>query len=155
MKERKARVEDALHATRAAVEEGILPGGGVALVRAEKALASLKEDGDRAFGVEVLRNALSVPLRTIAGNAGYEGAVVLRRVRDAKDSHGFDASTGEYGDLLKLGILDPTKVTRSALQNAVSVATLLITTDALIADAPKDDEKDAGGPGMDDEEMDY
>jgi chaperonin GroEL len=155
MKEKKARVEDALHATRAAVEEGILPGGGVALVRAEKAVDAIKADGDRALGVHVLRSALSVPLRTIADNAGWEGAVVLRRVRDAKEaSFGFDASTGEYGDLLKLGILDPTKVTRSALQNAVSVATLLITTDALVADAPKEDEK-AGGPGMDDEEMDY
>ena len=155
MKERKARVEDALHATRAAVEEGILPGGGVALVRAEAALDKVKADGDRALGVQILRNSLSVPLRTIADNAGYEGAVVLRRVREATGGKGFDALHGTYVDVLEAGIIDPTKVTRSALQNAVSVATLLITTDALIADAPKDD--DAAGdaaPGGDDE-MDY
>src|SRR5262245_55657331 len=157
MKEKKARVEDALHATRAAVEEGILPGGGVALVRAEAAVDRLKADGDRALGVQVLRNALSVPLRTIADNAGYEGHVVLRKVRDAAGSKGFDASTGEYADVLEAGIIDPTKVTRAARQNAVSVATLLITTDALVADAPKDDAADAGGPpgGMSDDDMDY
>ena len=155
MKEKKARVEDALHATRAAVEEGILPGGGVALVRAEAAIAKLKGDGDRALGHQILSNALSVPLRTIADNAGYEGHVVLKKVRDGSGAFGFDASNGNYGDMLAAGILDPTKVTRSALQNAVSVATLLITTDALIADAPKDDESEAGGPGMDEEDMDY
>jgi chaperonin GroEL len=157
MKERKARVEDAMHATRAAVDEGILPGGGVALVRAEAALDKIKADGDRALGVSVLRLALSVPLRTIADNAGYEGHVVLRRVRDGSGAFGFDASNGTYGDMLESGIIDPTKVARAALQNAVSVATLLITTDALIADAPKDDAADAaGGPGGGmDEEMDY
>jgi chaperonin GroEL len=155
MKERKARVEDALHATRAAVEEGILPGGGVALVRAEAALDKAKADGDRALGVQVLRNALSVPLRTIADNAGYEGHVVLKKVRDGSAGFGFDASEGVYGDLFQAGIIDPTKVTRSALQNAVSVATLLITTDALIADAPKEPETGAPAPGMDDEDMDY
>src|SRR5262245_37479567 len=160
MKERKARVEDALHATRAAVEEGILPGGGVALVRAEGAVdgvKSTKGESDHALGVSVLRSALSVPLRTIADNAGYEGHVVLRRVRDASGSKGFDASSGEYVDVLEAGIIDPTKVTRAALQNAVSVATLLITTDALVADAPKDDAADAGGPpgGMSDDDMDY
>src|SRR5688572_9193078 len=143
MKERKARVEDALHATRAAVEEGILPGGGTALVRAESALdklepksaGSAKPEGDWALGVQVLRHALSVPLRTIVDNAGYEGHVVLRQVRDSKAPRGFDALTGTYVDLYEAGIIDPTKVTRAALQNAVSVATLLITTDALIADA--------------------
>jgi chaperonin GroEL len=156
MKEKKARVEDALHATRAAVEEGILPGGGVALVRAESAVSTADVDGDRALGVQVLKNALSVPLRTIADNAGFEGHVVLKRVRDGSGSCGFDASNGTYGDLEAAGIIDPTKVTRSALQNAVSVATLLITTDALIADAPKEDEARAGGePGMDDEDGDY
>ncbi|MFO0931938.1 MAG: chaperonin GroEL [Planctomycetota bacterium] len=155
MKERKARVEDALHATRAAVEEGILPGGGTALVRAEGALDKVKADGDRALGVQVLREALSVPLRTIADNAGYEGHVVLRKVREGKGAMGFDALNGTYVDVLEAGILDPTKVTRSALQNAVSVATLLITTDALIADAPKDDDDKAAAPGMGDDEMDY
>ena len=155
MKERKARVEDALHATRAAVEEGILPGGGVALVRAEAAVEKLKAEGDRALGVQVLKNALSVPLRTIVDNAGYEGHVVLKKVRDGSAGFGFDASEGVYGDLFQAGIIDPTKVTRSALQNAVSVATLLITTDALIADAPKEAEGSSSSPGMDDEEMDY
>ena len=162
MKEKKARVEDALHATRAAVEEGILPGGGVALVRAESALDNLKPEGasasgDWALGVQVLRNSLSVPLRTIADNAGYEGHVVLRKVAAGKGSFGFDALNGTYGDLSALGIIDPTKVTRSALQNAVSVATLLITTDALIADASADDgpseSSHAGSAGDDD--MDY
>jgi chaperonin GroEL len=156
MKEKKARVEDALHATRAAVEEGILPGGGVALVRAEAALDALVAEGDRALGIQILRSALSVPLRTIADNAGYEGHVVLRKVQAGKGSYGFDAANGTYGDVSAAGIIDPTKVTRSALQNAVSVATLLITTDALIADAPKDDEAAAGGPGgAGDEDMDY
>ncbi len=155
MKERKARVEDALHATRAAVEEGIVPGGGTALVRAEAAVDKVKADGDRALGVQVLREALSVPLRTIADNAGYEGHVVLRKVREAKGAMGFDALNGTYVDVLEAGILDPTKVTRAALQNAVSVATLLITTDALIADAPKDDADASSGPGMGDDEMDY
>ncbi|MBL9089459.1 MAG: chaperonin GroEL [Planctomycetia bacterium] len=155
MKERKARVEDALHATRAAVEEGILPGGGTALVRAEGALDKVKADGDRALGVQVLRESLAVPLRTIADNAGYEGHVVLRKVREGKGSMGFDALHGTYVDVLEAGILDPTKVTRSALQNAVSVATLLITTDALIADAPKDEDDKAAAPGMGDDEMDY
>jgi chaperonin GroEL len=154
MKEKKARVEDALHATRAAVEEGILPGGGMALVRAEGALASLKHEGDRALGVQVLKNALSVPLRTIADNAGYEGHVILKRVREGTGSFGFDATTGETGDLYDLGIIDPTKVTRAALQNAVSVATLLLTAEALVADAPKE-EAQGGAPEGLDEDMDY
>jgi chaperonin GroEL len=156
MKEKKARVEDALHATRAAVEEGTLPGGGVALVRAESALDGLSLEGDRALGVTVLRNALSVPLRTIAQNAGYEGHVVLKRVREGSGAKGFDAATGEHVDLYEAGIIDPTKVTRAALQNAVSVATLLLTAEALVADAPKEADASAGGPpeGMD-EDMDY
>jgi chaperonin GroEL len=156
MKEKKARVEDALHATRAAVEEGILPGGGVALVRAESALDSLSLEGDRALGAQVLRAALSVPLRTIAQNAGYEGHVVLKRVREAAGATGFDAVSGEHVDLFEAGIIDPTKVTRAALQNAVSVATLLLTAEALVADAPKEEGAPAGGPpeGMD-EDMDY
>ena len=155
MKEKKARVEDALHATRAAVEEGILPGGGVALVRAEGALDGLRLDGDRALGAQVLRSALSVPLRTIAQNAGYEGHVILKRVRDGSGAFGFDATTGETGDLYELGIIDPTKVTRAALQNAVSVATLLLTAEALVADAPKEDEARGGSPEGLDEDMDY
>src|SRR5262245_41382267 len=156
MKERKARVEDALHATRAAVEEGILPGGGVALVRATSSLDKLDADGDRGLGVKALRQALAVPLRTIADNAGYEGHVVLKKVADGKAGYGFDANTGEYGDVFEAGIIDPTKVTRAALQNAVSVATLLLTTDALIADAPKEPESaPAGGPGMDEDDLDY
>ena len=113
-------------------------------------------DGDRALGVQVLRQALPVPLRTIADNAGYEGHVVLKKVAAGTGSYGFDANTGEYGDVVSAGIIDPTKVTRAALQNAVSVATLLITTDALIADAPKESESGpAGGPGMDEEDLDY
>jgi chaperonin GroEL len=155
MKEKKARVEDALHATRAAVEEGILPGGGVALVRAESAIEDVPGEGDRALGVRVLKTALAVPLKTIADNAGYEGTVVLKKVRDAKGAYGFDASEGRYGDLVEAGIIDPTKVTRAALQNAVSVATLLLTTDALVADAPKEEEASAPGPGMGDDDMDY
>ena len=153
MKEKKARVEDALHATRAAVEEGILPGGGTALVRAEAAVDKVKAEGDRALGVQALRAALSVPLRTIADNAGFEGHVVLRKVREGSGSAGFDASTGEHVDMFTAGIIDPTKVTRSALQNAVSVATLLLTTDALVADAPEKEEAPAAG--MEDEDMDY
>ncbi len=141
MKERKARVEDALHATRAAVEEGILPGGGTAFVRAEKAvdalLASGTYEGDEALGVQVVRDALAVPVRAIADNAGYEGHVVLRNVRRAKKSEGFDAHKGEIGDMFEAGIVDPTKVARSALQNASSVAALLMSTDALIANLPE------------------
>jgi chaperonin GroEL len=155
MKEKKARVEDALHATRAAVEEGILPGGGVALVRAESSVEEPSGEGDRALGVRVLRSALSVPLRTISDNAGYEGTVVLKKVRDGKGAFGFDASEGRYGDLVDAGIIDPTKVTRAALQNAVSVATLLLTTDALVADAPKEEDAPAPHPGMGDDDMDY
>jgi chaperonin GroEL len=124
-------------------------------VRAEAALGALKLEGDRGLGVQVLRNALSVPLRTIAQNAGYEGHVILRRVRDGSGSFGFDATTGETGDLYELGIIDPTKVTRAALQNAVSVATLLLTAEALVADAPKEDEARGGAPEGLDEDMDY
>ncbi len=148
MKEKKARVEDALHATRAAVEEGILPGGGTAFIRAEAALdAWLKKtelDGDQALGAKVLRDALSVPLRTIAQNAGFEGDVVVRRVRAAAKNTGFDAVTGDEVDMYEAGIVDPTKVSRSALQNAASVATLLMSTDCLVANLPEDD----AGPDM-------
>jgi chaperonin GroEL len=148
LKERKARVEDALHATRAAVEEGILPGGGVALVRARKALDGLKLVGDQGMGVAILRRALDLPLRTIAANAGVDGALVAKKVGDGEGSFGYDAEQNRYGDMLEFGIVDPTKVTRSALQNAASVAGLLLTTDALVASIPEDD-KPAAAPGMD------
>ncbi len=144
MKEKKARVEDALHATRAAVQEGILPGGGTSFVRAEKAVEKLISglEGDEALGARVILDALQVPLRTLADNAGFEGHVVLRNVRKSAKSTGFDAVSGELGDLFVLGIVDPTKVVRSALQNASSVAALLMSTDALIANMPEDAEDD-------------
>ena len=145
MKERKARVEDALNATRAAVEEGIVPGGGVALLRASKALdgLALKLSGDEATGAEIVRRALEEPIRQIVQNAGLEGSVVVEKVKAAKDvAHGFDAESNEYVDMMQAGIIDPTKVERIALQNAASIASLLLTTEAIIADMP-DDEKHA------------
>ncbi|MFN3484833.1 MAG: chaperonin GroEL [Planctomycetota bacterium] len=139
MKEKKLRVEDALHATRAAVEEGILPGGGVALVRAAKALDKVKASGDdEKVGVDIIRRACEAPIRQIAQNSGVDGAIVIEKVRESKDvTFGFNAETLEYGDMLKMGIIDPTKVVRSALQNAASVASLLLTTDAVIAEIPE------------------
>ena len=149
MKEKKARVEDALHATRAAVEEGVVPGGGVALIRALDALKNLKGDNhDQDVGIQIARRAMEEPLRQIVQNAGLEGSVVLNKVLEGKGSHGFNAATGEYGDMLAMGILDPTKVTRTALQNAASVAGLMITTEAMIAELPKDDDKAVAGGGM-------
>ncbi|MBZ0253862.1 MAG: chaperonin GroEL [Candidatus Methylomirabilis sp.] len=145
MKENKARVEDALHATRAAVEEGIVPGGGVALLRACGALSSLKLKGDQALGVAIVRRACEEPLRQIAGNAGLEGSIVAEKVREGKEGFGFNASTEVYEDLLKAGVIDPAKVTRLALQNAASVASLMLTTEAMVAEAPED--KSAGGHG--------
>ncbi len=149
MKEKKARVEDALHATRAAVEEGIVPGGGVALIRAAKELESLKlEDEEQNFGVTIVRNAIEAPLRTISANAGVEPAVVVDKVKSEKGAMGYNAASGVYEDLLKAGIIDPTKVVRSALQNAASVAGLMLTTEAVIADAPEDkDGHSHGAPG--------
>ncbi|HUK53466.1 MAG TPA: chaperonin GroEL [Candidatus Binatia bacterium] len=150
LKEKKARVEDAMHATRAAVEEGIVPGGGVALVRCIPALDKLKLKEDEAIGVNIVKRALEEPMRQIAQNAGHEGAVVVGRIREAKDDNfGFDAETGDYGDMVKAGIIDPAKVTRLALQNASSIAGLMLTTEALVAEL-KEDEKKApagGGPG--------
>ncbi|MBE3069202.1 MAG: chaperonin GroEL, partial [Planctomycetes bacterium] len=144
MKERKARVEDALHATRAAIEEGIVAGGGVALLRCLVALDKVKTVGDdEATGVSIVRKVLEAPVRQIAANAGYEGGVVVRNILAKTGSYGFDADKGEYGDLIKAGIVDPTKVVRTALQNAASVAGLLITTDACIATKPEP--KDKGG----------
>ncbi|HEX7339999.1 MAG TPA: chaperonin GroEL, partial [Rhodanobacteraceae bacterium] len=150
MKEKKARVEDALHATRAAVEEGVVPGGGVALVRALKAVEGLKGDNDdQDHGIAITRRALEAPLREIVSNAGEEASVVLNKVKEGTGNFGYNAATGEYGDMIEFGILDPTKVTRSALQYASSVAGLAITTEAIVADEPKDESAaPAGGAGM-------
>jgi chaperonin GroEL len=148
LKEKKARVEDAMHATRAAVEEGIVPGGGVALLRCVPALDKLKADGDEATGINIVKRALEEPLRQIAYNAGLEGAVVIGKVRESKDeNYGFNAETEEYGDMVKMGVIDPAKVTRLALQNAASIAGLMLTTEALVADIREDDKKAASaGP---------
>jgi chaperonin GroEL len=146
MKEKKARVEDALHATRAAVEEGVVPGGGVALVRARTGIDSLKGDNhDQDVGINILRRAMEEPLRQIVTNTGAEASVVCNKVEEGKDNFGYNAATGEYGDMIKMGILDPTKVTRTALQNAASVAGLMITTEAMIADKPDEDQGAGAG----------
>jgi len=137
MKEKKARVEDALNATRAAVEEGIVPGGGVALIRSLKALAKTDLPEDEHYGLNIVKRALEEPLRQIANNAGFEGSIVVEKVKAGKDDYGFDADKGEYGNMIKAGIIDPTKVTRLALQNATSVASLLLTTEAMVAETPK------------------
>ncbi|HEY2629550.1 MAG TPA: chaperonin GroEL [Usitatibacter sp.] len=148
MKEKKARVEDALHATRAAVEEGIVPGGGVALLRTKDAIAKIKTDNeDQAAGVKIVLRAIEQPLREIARNAGDEPSVVIAKVLDGKGNFGYNAQTGEYGDMVAMGVLDPTKVTRYALQNAASVAALILTTDAMVAELPKDDKPQMGGGG--------
>jgi chaperonin GroEL len=148
LKEKKARVEDAMHATRAAVEEGIVPGGGVALLRCIPVLDRLKLDDDEAIGVNIVKRALEEPTRQIAINAGHEGAVVVARVRDSKNENfGFNAATGEFEDLLRAGVIDPTKVTRLALQNAASIAALMLTTEALIADYQGEDKMAAVGAG--------
>ncbi len=148
LKEKKARVEDAMHATRAAVEEGIVPGGGVALLRCIPALDKLRVHGDEAIGVNIVKRALEEPMRQIAQNAGHEGAVVVGRVRESKDDNfGFDAESEEFGDLVKAGIIDPAKVTRLALQNAASIAALMLTTEALVADIKEEGMKAAAGAG--------
>ncbi|MDE2509409.1 MAG: chaperonin GroEL, partial [Planctomycetota bacterium] len=153
MKERKALVEDALHATRAAIEEGVVPGGGTALIRAAKALDGLKTTGDESFGVAIVRRSLEQPARSIAENAGLDGAVVVNKILKSNDAHfGYNAESGQWGDMFAMGIVDPAKVTRSALQNAASVAGLLLTTEAIIAEPPKKKEAaghhDDHGPGM-------
>jgi chaperonin GroEL len=153
MKEKKARVEDAMHATRAAVEEGIVPGGGVAFIRALPALEKLKLDGDEQIGVNTVKRALEEPLRMIASNAGHEGAVVLGKVKESKDANfGFNAATDEYSDMISAGILDPAKVARTALQNAASISALMLTTEALVSEIPEEEKAPAGpppgGPGM-------
>ncbi|MCE0498285.1 MAG: chaperonin GroEL, partial [Methylacidiphilales bacterium] len=151
LKEKKARVEDALHATRAAVEEGIVAGGGVALIRCQKALDKLDLKGDEAIGVQIIRRAIEQPLRTLVDNAGGEGSVVVNEVKNRKGNEGYDVATGEYCDLIKAGVVDPTKVTRSALQNAASISGLLLTTEAVVTELPEKEKPAApgghGGPG--------
>ena len=147
MKEKKARVEDALHATRAAVEEGVVPGGGVALIRVQKALDKVEgSNEDQQVGIRILSRSIEEPLRQIVDNAGEDAAVILNRVKEGKGAFGYNAATGEFGDMLEAGILDPTKVTRLALQNAASVAGLLLTTEVMVAEAPKEEEHGHGMP---------
>jgi chaperonin GroEL len=147
MKEKKARVEDAMHATKAAVEEGIVPGGGVALLRAAKAIDALKLDGDQKVGADIVRRAVEAPLRNIASNAGVEGSIVVQQVKASKDAnYGYNAASDEYEDLVKAGVIDPTKVVRSALQNSTSIASLLLTTEAMVSEIPEE-KKDAPAPG--------
>ena len=150
MKEKKARVEDALHATRAAVEEGIVPGGGVALIRAQKVLDTLALEGDEKIGLEIIRKAVEAPLRQLADNAGQEGALIVQEVRKRKGNEGYNVATDDYTDLVKAGVVDPTKVTRSALQHAASISGLLLTTEALITEIPEKEKPamPAGGGGM-------
>ena len=149
MKEKKTRIEDAMHATRAAVEEGILPGGGVALLRARAAISALKGgNSEQDAGIQIVLRALEEPLRQIVTNAGVEPSVVLNRVLEGQGSFGYNAATEEYGDLIEMGVLDPTKVTRSALQNAASIASLILTTDVMVADLPNDMEKPDAMGGM-------
>jgi chaperonin GroEL len=146
MKEKKARVEDALHATRAAVEEGIVPGGGVALIRCLSAIEALKLGGDEQIGVEIVKRAIESPLRALASNAGVEGSIVVQEVKKRKGNEGYNVATNEYEDLVKAGVVDPKKVTRSALQNASSIAALLLTTECLITELPEKEKPAAGGP---------
>jgi chaperonin GroEL len=146
MKEKKARVEDALHATRAAVEEGIVAGGGVALIRCISAIETVKGDNDdEKIGVDIIKRAVEGPLRSLAANAGVEGSLIVQEVKKRKGNEGYNVATGEYEDLVKAGVVDPKKVTRSALQNAASIAGLLLTTECLITDAPEKDKAPAGG----------
>jgi chaperonin GroEL len=145
MKEKKARVEDAMHATRAAVEEGIVAGGGVALLRCLKSLEDLKLDEEQQFGVKIVTRACEEPLRQIAQNGGWDGSIIVEKVKNGKGAFGWNAASAEYEDLIDAGVIDPTKVVRTALQNAASVAGLLLTTEALIAEKPKKEEKGGGG----------
>ena len=148
MKEKKARVEDALHATRAAVEEGVVAGGGVALIRAQRVLDKVQGTTDEKIGVEIVRKALEEPLRMIAQNAGMEGSIVLAKVKESKEKNfGYNAGTDTYEDLVKSGVIDPTKVTRTALQNAASIAGLLLTTECVVVEKKEDKPAPAGGPG--------
>jgi len=147
MKEKKARVEDALHATRAAVEEGVLPGGGVAYLRTQKALDNLKLEGDEAVGVQIVRRALEFPMRQLADNAGQEGALIVQEVKKRNGNEGFNVATGEYEDLVKAGVVDPTKVVRTALQNAASISSLMLTTEALVTELPEKQKPGPASPG--------
>jgi len=156
MKEKKARVEDALHATRAAVEEGIVPGGGIALLRAGKSLSSLKAEGDEQIGIDIIRRATEEPVRQISGNAGFEGAIVIEKIRaNNENNYGFNAASGQYEDLVKAGVIDPTKVTRSALQHASSISSLMLTTEAMICEIPEKKAAAPAGPGGHGPDMDY
>jgi chaperonin GroEL len=148
MKEKKARVEDAMHATKAAVEEGIVAGGGVALLRCVKAVEAVKATGDEAVGVSIIKRALEEPLRLISANAGHEGAVVVGRVREMKGDEGFNAQNEKYENLVEAGVIDPTKVVRYALQNAASIASLLLTTEAIICEIPSEKSESSMGGGM-------
>jgi chaperonin GroEL len=145
MKEKKARVEDAMHATKAAVEEGIVPGGGVALIRASKALEGLKLDGDQQIGVTLIKRAIEEPARWIATNAGLEGSIIVAQLKEGKGDHGFNAATEKFEDLVAAGVIDPAKVVRNALQNASSIASLLLTTEALVSEIPEEKKSDGGG----------
>ena len=145
MKEKKARVEDALHATRAAVEEGIVPGGGTALIRAQANITNLGLVGDEETGAGIVARAVEAPLRQLAANAGLEGALIVEHVKNASCNEGYNVATGEYTDLIKDGVVDPTKVTRTALQNAASISGLLLTTECVITDIPEQEEAAAGG----------
>jgi chaperonin GroEL len=155
LKEKKARVEDALHATRAAVEEGIVPGGGVAFIRAQKALDNLKLEGDEAIGLQIIRRAIESPLRQLADNAGQEGALIVQEVKKRKGNEGYNVATGEYEDLIKAGVVDPAKVTRAAIQHASSISGLLLTTEAVITELPEKDKPAAGGDHHPPGGMDY
>src|SRR5436853_2885350 len=156
MKEKKARVEDALHATRAAVEEGIVPGGGVALLRCLAAIDTVKpENDDERIGVEIVKRAVEFPTRALADNAGVEGSVVVQEVKRRKGNEGYNVSTGDYEDLVKAGVVDPKKVTRTALQNAASIAGLLLTTECLVTEIPEKDKKPSAPAGHGMGEMDY
>jgi chaperonin GroEL len=148
MKEKKARVEDAMHATKAAVEEGIVPGGGVALIRASKALDSLKLEGDQAIGAALIKRAIEEPSRWIATNAGLEGSIIVAQIKEGKGDHGFNAATEKFEDLVSAGVIDPAKVVRNALQNASSIASLLLTTEALVSEIPEEKKEAAAGHGM-------
>ena len=151
MKEKKDRVDDALHATRAAVEEGIVPGGGVALLRCQKAVDALKLEGDEKVGAQIIARAVEAPLRKLVDNAGLESALVIANVKKATGTNGYNVRTGEYVDMLKAGVVDPAKVTRSALQNAASIAGLLLTTDCMVTDLPEKKETcSCGGHGAPD-----
>ncbi|MGB9860244.1 MAG: TCP-1/cpn60 chaperonin family protein, partial [Moorellaceae bacterium] len=149
LKEKKHRVEDALAATRAAVEEGIVPGGGATLVHCISVLDNIQAEGDEAVGVRIVKRALEEPLRQICANAGLEGSVIVERVKNEKSNIGFDVLTEQYVDMIKAGIVDPAKVTRSALQNAASIASMLLTTEALVAEIPKEEKSPAMPPNMD------